>query len=172
MNPLAPFFEKYGFAMLDGGLSTQLERLGANMEGELWTSRVLVERPDLLQTACRQFLENGADVIATATYQASVAGLVEHLGLSSDVARRSLTRAVTEAREAAAAVQELADGFGQWFENLVVLGIGGSVIVNALGSMRTEIVPLSVPLSFGAAVASDGHCRYRAAVDPSRRRRR
>jgi glucose-6-phosphate isomerase len=36
-----------------------------------------------------------------------------------------------EAREAAAAVQELADGFGQWFENLVVLGIGGS----ALGTM-------------------------------------
>ena len=33
-----------------------------------------------------------------------------------------------EAREAAGAVQELADGFGQWFENLVVLGIGGSAL--------------------------------------------
>ena len=33
-----------------------------------------------------------------------------------------------EAREAARAVQELADGFGQWFENLVVLGIGGSAL--------------------------------------------
>ncbi len=33
-----------------------------------------------------------------------------------------------EAREAAKAVQELADGFGQWFENLVVLGIGGSAL--------------------------------------------
>ncbi len=33
-----------------------------------------------------------------------------------------------DAREAASAVQELADGFGQWFENLVVLGIGGSAL--------------------------------------------
>ena len=33
-----------------------------------------------------------------------------------------------EARDTAQAVQELADGFGQWFENLVVLGIGGSAL--------------------------------------------
>ena len=39
-----------------------------------------------------------------------------------------------DAGESAGAVQELADGFGQWFENLVVLGIGGS----ALGTTRTS----------------------------------
>jgi len=33
-----------------------------------------------------------------------------------------------DARDLARAVQELADGFGQWFENLVVLGIGGSAL--------------------------------------------
>lgn len=33
-----------------------------------------------------------------------------------------------EAAEQAQAIQELADGFGQWFENLVVLGIGGSAL--------------------------------------------
>jgi glucose-6-phosphate isomerase len=36
--------------------------------------------------------------------------------------------ALPEAREAAKAIQELADGFGQWFENVVVLGIGGSAL--------------------------------------------
>lgn len=36
--------------------------------------------------------------------------------------------ALPEAREAAAAVQDVADGFGQWFENVVVLGIGGSAL--------------------------------------------
>ena len=30
------------------------------------------------------------------------------------------------ARDTAARVQELADGFGQWFHDVVVLGIGGS----------------------------------------------
>jgi len=33
-----------------------------------------------------------------------------------------------EAREGAAAVQSIADSFGQWFENVVVLGIGGSAL--------------------------------------------
>lgn len=33
----------------------------------------------------------------------------------------------------------------------VVLGIGGSTLFNALGTMRTEIVPGSIPLAFGAA---------------------
>lgn len=36
--------------------------------------------------------------------------------------------ALPEARETARAIQELADGFGQWFENVVVLGIGGSAL--------------------------------------------
>jgi len=36
--------------------------------------------------------------------------------------------ALPEATESARAVQELADSFGQWFENVVVLGIGGSAL--------------------------------------------
>jgi glucose-6-phosphate isomerase len=36
--------------------------------------------------------------------------------------------ALPEALDAAEAIQEVADGFGQWFENLVVLGIGGSAL--------------------------------------------
>ena len=86
-------FEKYGYAMLDGGLSTQLEHLGANMEGALWTSRVLMEEPGLLKTACRQFLEAGADVIATATYQASVDGFLQ-AGVSREKARNLMREAI------------------------------------------------------------------------------
>ncbi|MCD6287204.1 MAG: ABC transporter permease, partial [Anaerolineae bacterium] len=33
----------------------------------------------------------------------------------------------------------------------VFTGVGGAIVFNALGSMRTEIVPLSIQLSFGAA---------------------
>ena len=36
--------------------------------------------------------------------------------------------ALPEATESARALQELADSFGQWFENIVVLGIGGSAL--------------------------------------------
>ena len=33
----------------------------------------------------------------------------------------------------------------------VIVGVGGSYIFGSLGTMRTEIVPLSIPLAFGAA---------------------
>jgi putative ABC transport system permease protein len=35
----------------------------------------------------------------------------------------------------------------------VLVGVGGSALFDALGSMRTEVVPLSVPLAFVAAAA-------------------
>ena len=93
MNPLKPFIETSGFAMLDGGLSTQLERLGAKPEGELWTSRVLIDDPGLVSQAHLAFLEAGADVIATATYQASIEGFVRS-GLSPEEAARLMRGAV------------------------------------------------------------------------------
>lgn len=79
--------------MLDGGLSTQLEQLGANLEGELWTTRVLLEEPGLLARAHHQFLEAGADVIATATYQASAGGL-QRAGVGEDRAGKLMGEAV------------------------------------------------------------------------------
>jgi putative ABC transport system permease protein len=35
----------------------------------------------------------------------------------------------------------------------VLLGVGGSYLFGSLGTMRTQIVPLSIPLAFGAAAA-------------------
>ena len=35
----------------------------------------------------------------------------------------------------------------------VLIGVGGSILFGALGEMRTQIVPISVPLAFGAAAA-------------------
>jgi putative ABC transport system permease protein len=35
----------------------------------------------------------------------------------------------------------------------VLVGVGGSYLFGSLGAMRTEIVPLSIPLAFGAAAA-------------------
>lgn len=93
MNPLEPFFEQQGFAMLDGGLSTQLEHVGADLSGELWTSRVLIERPDLVALAHRQFLEHGSDILATATYQASIEGFMR-AGLAREKAADRIREAV------------------------------------------------------------------------------
>ena len=85
--------------MLDGGLSTQLERRGADLSGALWTARVLIDDPTLLQQVHIDFLEAGADIIASATYQASIEGLV-NAGLGIDAAEKLMRGAVRIAVDA------------------------------------------------------------------------
>lgn len=85
---------------LDGGLSTALERLGFSTRHELWTARALVDAPDLLVEAHRQFLRAGAEVLLTASYQAGLTNLTRHLG-SEVEARRVLASSVHLARQAA-----------------------------------------------------------------------
>ena len=99
MNPLAPFLDRFGFVMLDGGISTELERHGADLDDPLWTSRVLLDAPEQIDAMHRAYLESGADIIATTTYQASVAGF-ERAGLDAEAARRTLREAVGRAVQA------------------------------------------------------------------------
>lgn len=50
----------------------------------------------------------------------------------------------------------------------VLLGVGGSFLFGALGEMRTQIVPLSVPLAFGAAAGIGIFFGYYPATQASR----
>lgn len=74
VNPLQPFLTRQGFAVLDGGLATELEKHGADLDDELWSARMLIDSPEMIRRVHADFLEAGADIIATATYQASFSG--------------------------------------------------------------------------------------------------
>ena len=84
--------------VLDGGLSTALEQQGADLGGALWTARLLGEAPERIAAAHRAYVEAGAQVATTASYQASVEGLVA-AGYDAAEARRLITRSVTVAQE-------------------------------------------------------------------------
>lgn len=84
--------------VLDGGLSTALEEQGVNLEGALWTARLLGEEPEQLAEAHRAYFLAGAQVATTASYQVSVEGLVA-AGYDAQTARRLITRSVTIAKE-------------------------------------------------------------------------
>ncbi len=60
--------------MLDGALATELERQGADLNDPLWSARCLIESPALISQVHMDYLQAGADVITSATYQASVKG--------------------------------------------------------------------------------------------------
>lgn len=72
--------------VLDGGLATQLERLGADLRDELWSARLLMEEPELIRRVHAAYFAAGADVATTASYQATLPGF----------ARRGLDRARSE----------------------------------------------------------------------------
>lgn len=87
--------------VLDGGLATELEFLGADLSGPLWSAHVLENQPELILAVHRAYLEAGAGCIATASYQVSRRGYAE-LGLPPERADAALRRAVALARQARA----------------------------------------------------------------------
>jgi len=98
-NPIAPFLEAQGFAVLDGGLATEMEARGADLDHFLWSARMLAESPGLIRDVHQSYLQAGADIIATASYQASFGGF-ERAGFKRADGLRLLRASVDLACEA------------------------------------------------------------------------
>lgn len=88
-----------GFAVIDGGLATELERHGANLNDPLWSAKCLLTSPHLIRRVHLDYLDAGASIIITASYQATIQGF-EAKGLSREEAETSLRRSVEIACEA------------------------------------------------------------------------
>jgi len=88
-----------GTSVIDGGLSTQLERRGCVLEGTLWTGQTLLSNPELIEQAHTDFIEAGAKVVITSSYQISRKGF-QAVGLTAAQADAALRRSVQVARAA------------------------------------------------------------------------
>jgi homocysteine S-methyltransferase len=86
--------------VLDGGMASELEYLGANINGPLWSAHVLEDAPEKIVAVHRAYIEAGADIIETASYQVSRMGYAE-VGLDPARADAALLQSVALAREAA-----------------------------------------------------------------------
>ncbi|WP_084956859.1 homocysteine S-methyltransferase [Thermoactinospora rubra] len=85
--------------VLDGGLATHLETLGADLGDELWSARLLLEDPALIRRVHADYFAAGAEVATTASYQASLPGFMRR-GLSVAEAERLIRLSVELARQA------------------------------------------------------------------------
>jgi homocysteine S-methyltransferase len=94
-----------GIRVIDGGLASELEFLGARIDGPLWSAHVLEDDPEKLLAVHRAYIEAGAQCIATASYQVSRMGYAE-CGLAAERADTALLRSVELARQAAAEFSE------------------------------------------------------------------
>ena len=99
-----------GVVVLDGGLATELEARGHDLGSALWSARLLAEDPDAVVAAHRAYLDAGARVATTASYQASFAGLAA-AGVDRADAEALLRSSVTLADRAR---EESGDPDGCW----------------------------------------------------------
>ena len=89
------------FTVLDGGLSTVLHDLGVDTSSDLWTAEAAWKSPEVLIAAHRAFVEAGADVVTSASYQCDV-DLLVRAGADPRTARSILASTTDLARRATA----------------------------------------------------------------------
>ncbi|MEU5717376.1 homocysteine S-methyltransferase [Streptomyces sp. NPDC020403] len=90
-----------GTVLLDGGLSDQLRAQGCDLSGELWSARLLADAPEQIEAAHAAYVKAGAQVLITASYQATFEGFARR-GIGRSGAERLLARSVDAARRAGA----------------------------------------------------------------------
>uniref|UniRef100_A0ACD5WJP3 Uncharacterized protein n=1 Tax=Avena sativa TaxID=4498 RepID=A0ACD5WJP3_AVESA len=93
--------EAGGCLVVDGAMGTELEAHGADLQDELWSARCLVSAPHLIRKVHLDYLEAGANIITTASYQATLQGF-QSRSLSREQSEALLRRSVEIAQEARA----------------------------------------------------------------------
>ncbi|MFG2955280.1 homocysteine S-methyltransferase [Streptomyces sp. NPDC048291] len=88
-----------GTIVLDGGMSNQLASAGHDLSDELWSARLLADRPDAVGDAHLAYFRAGADVAITASYQATFEGFGKR-GIPHEEAARLLALSVRLGQDA------------------------------------------------------------------------
>nr|WP_263314771.1 homocysteine S-methyltransferase [Mammaliicoccus sp. Marseille-Q6498] len=99
--------------ILDGGLATTLEGYGCDLNSSLWSSEVLVHQPNKIKEAHQAFVDAGADVILTSTYQASFATF-KSIGKSQAEIEQLFDVAVENVKEAVSDNQVIVGSLGPY----------------------------------------------------------
>uniref|UniRef100_A0A0D6R6B7 Hcy-binding domain-containing protein n=1 Tax=Araucaria cunninghamii TaxID=56994 RepID=A0A0D6R6B7_ARACU len=129
-----------GIGVIDGGFATELERHGADLNDPLWSAKCLISSPHLVRQVHEEYLEAGAEIIITASYQATIQGF-ESKGLSAIEGEALL-------RKSAEIACEARDNF---WKKCVELS-DGSIKYSEIPNLRPVLVAASVG-SYGAYLA-------------------
>lgn len=71
-NPFAHWLDSGDPVLLDGGLGTELERRGHTPLGKLWSAALVRTNPTAIREVHREYMDAGAKIITTATFQAAL----------------------------------------------------------------------------------------------------
>jgi len=93
-----------GPLVIDGGMGTQLEKVGVPMHGKVWSGEAVLSHPDAVRRVHEDFIRAGAEAIITNTFAAG-RHVLEPAGLGKHVATIN-TNAVRLAQQARANATE------------------------------------------------------------------
>lgn len=77
--------------LIDGGLSNELEKLGCNLNHQLWSAKMLEADPEAIVQAHYTYLIAGAQCITTSSYQATVQGFMS-IGHDQEIAEALVSK--------------------------------------------------------------------------------
>lgn len=90
MEVLFPNHDGSKFIILDGGSGTTLaDEFGCQLASHLWSAELLVDRPEVLASLHRAWEQAGAQIISTASYQATLEGFSSLLSQSGPAVNRN-----------------------------------------------------------------------------------
>jgi homocysteine S-methyltransferase len=150
LTPIDLFIKKHGLLILDGGLATELEKMGFNLSTHLWSAHLLDSNPEAIKKVHLSYLEAGADCIISSSYQASISGFMKK-GYSENKAKSLLKRSVALANEACDEYLELSkNDESNRMHPLVAASIGpyGAYLANGAEYRGNYKVPKSQLKSF------------------------
>jgi len=99
LNIIAERLAAQDVLVLDGAFATELEARVFSVNDPLWSAKAIFERPALVQEVHLDYLRAGADIVTSASYQATVEGFMKK-GFTAEQAAALIVRSVELAREA------------------------------------------------------------------------
>jgi len=100
-----------GVTVIDGGLSTELERRGVDTRGALWTAEPLLRADGSIERAHEAFARAGAEIVVTSSYQLGLDWL-EGGGMEPRAARDLMIESTRAARRGVAGAALIAASVG------------------------------------------------------------
>ncbi|WGW12604.1 homocysteine S-methyltransferase [Saxibacter everestensis] len=121
MSSLNAMLAARKYLVLDGALGTELTRRGEALDGGLWSAQLLAEKPGVISAVHRDYLDAGADIILTSSYQATLPGLKArgYTNLEAEQLLRSSLLLAKHARDEASAAAP-----GRLVQPIVATSIG------------------------------------------------
>ena len=151
--------------ILDGGMGTELEKLGASIDEDLWSGRCSIDNPDIVYKAHQNFINSGADVITANTYASTPISMNEY-GYGDQIEQWNkisvnIARKVADISKQEIVVAGSVSTFGSWdkFEP-AYLKPGFNQQINILSDAGVDLIILEAMTSSTRTIETILECSY------------